>query len=280
MKASLRAGLSIGVAAGWLGILAACGGAPEAIAPEGVGPDAGATAGATDAPKKKAEDATASLWSKPAFEVDSPTVQQGHWHHYGPFSVVGPYGTFEPVFEARLGPIGSDVDLYVRKGARPTLTAYDCRPYKGGTQVESCTTGYADSGYYYVSVYGYTTAKYGLRIFNNSNLGLSSISLQGETLAQGDWAFYGPFEIDSGTSSGAWLTPIAGDTDLYVNAVPWTETYYYGLYWPNESRYACRPYYGGTTAESCSTAAPSQQVVGVRGYSAGVSTYNIDIHQY
>jgi hypothetical protein len=67
------------------------------------------------------------------------------------------------------------------------------------------------------AVHGYRTGRYGLRIYNSSNLGVSSVALQGESLAQGDWAFYGPFSINSGKSSGAWwLITMAGDADLYV----------------------------------------------------------------
>jgi hypothetical protein len=33
-----------------------------------------------------------------------------------------------------------DVDLYVRLGAPPTTSTYDCRPYLGSTNPEACTT--------------------------------------------------------------------------------------------------------------------------------------------
>jgi hypothetical protein len=47
-----------------------------------------------------------------------------------------------------------DADLYVRKGAAPTSTTYDCRPYKSGS-TESCSFT-APSGDYYVTVKGYS----------------------------------------------------------------------------------------------------------------------------
>ncbi len=47
-----------------------------------------------------------------------------------------------------------DVDLYVKKGAAPTTSSYDCRPYKSGSK-ESCTT---DGGTdVFVTVRGYAT---------------------------------------------------------------------------------------------------------------------------
>ncbi|ADO72730.1 PPC domain-containing protein [Stigmatella aurantiaca] len=44
-----------------------------------------------------------------------------------------------------------DADLYVRYGAAPTLTEYNCRPYTGGS-TETCTFSYPSAGTYYVMV--------------------------------------------------------------------------------------------------------------------------------
>ena len=48
-----------------------------------------------------------------------------------------------------------DADLYVRFGAPPTLTAYDCRPYTGGN-AETCEFNPAQSGTYYVMINAYS----------------------------------------------------------------------------------------------------------------------------
>lgn len=48
-----------------------------------------------------------------------------------------------------------DADLYVKKGAAPTTTSYDCRPYKTGNN-ESCSFS-AASGTYYIKVRGYSS---------------------------------------------------------------------------------------------------------------------------
>ncbi len=45
-----------------------------------------------------------------------------------------------------------DADLYVKKGAKPTLTDYDCRPFKRGNN-ESCTLG--EPGQYMIMLHGY-----------------------------------------------------------------------------------------------------------------------------
>jgi PKD repeat protein len=48
-----------------------------------------------------------------------------------------------------------DADLYVRFGAAPTTSTYDCRPYKGGNE-ETCSIATAQAGTYYVMVRAYT----------------------------------------------------------------------------------------------------------------------------
>jgi Zn-dependent metalloprotease len=47
-----------------------------------------------------------------------------------------------------------DSDIYVRFGAAPTLTTYDCRPYTSTTN-ETCEFNPAQSGTYYVMIQGY-----------------------------------------------------------------------------------------------------------------------------
>jgi hypothetical protein len=55
-----------------------------------------------------------------------------------------------------------DADLYVRVGAAPTTTKYDCRPYKTGSN-ESCSVTIAQPTTIGVMVRGYaTTSDYAL----------------------------------------------------------------------------------------------------------------------
>ena len=49
-----------------------------------------------------------------------------------------------------------DADIYVRFGAAPTTTNYDCRPYIGGNN-ETCNISVAQAGTYYVMVRAYAT---------------------------------------------------------------------------------------------------------------------------
>src|SRR6185503_18567689 len=48
-----------------------------------------------------------------------------------------------------------DADMYVKFGAAPTDSVYDCRPYVSGN-AETCTIATAQAGTYYVNLKGYS----------------------------------------------------------------------------------------------------------------------------
>ncbi|MFC3814077.1 S8 family peptidase [Lysobacter sp. GCM10012299] len=50
-----------------------------------------------------------------------------------------------------------DADMYVRRGAEPTLTAYDCRPFTSGNN-ENCFFPAPQGGKWYVTIRGFTAA--------------------------------------------------------------------------------------------------------------------------
>lgn len=58
-----------------------------------------------------------------------------------------------------------DADLYVKKGAKPSLNDYDCRPFKRGNE-ESCTLG--EPGQYMIMIHGYKDYS-GLRLHSHGN---------------------------------------------------------------------------------------------------------------
>ena len=76
----------------------------------------------------------------------SEAITKNEWKHYGPFDIKA--GTTLAAVMTGNG----DADLYVRKGAKPTASNYDCRPYKGSTN-ETCNV--SGSGPIYVSIQGY-----------------------------------------------------------------------------------------------------------------------------
>ena len=69
------------------------------------------------------------------------------------FSIEVPAGASDLNF-AMSGGTG-DADLYMQYGAAPTLSSYDCRPWKGGNS-ESCPVSTPQAGTYYVMVQGYS----------------------------------------------------------------------------------------------------------------------------
>ena len=89
----------------------------------------------------------------------SGSVAQGQNIHYPAFSVVAGT-TFTAVMSGGTG----DADLYVRFGAAPTTTTYNCRPYKTGNEETCALTVPAGTTSAYVMVRGYTAATYNLAV--------------------------------------------------------------------------------------------------------------------
>jgi hypothetical protein len=71
------------------------------------------------------------------------------WKYY---TIDVPAGT--AWFEVAISGGTGDADLYVRRGSRPTTSAYDCRPYKSGNS-ETCTFNNPTAGTYHIGVYAY-----------------------------------------------------------------------------------------------------------------------------
>ncbi len=75
---------------------------------------------------------------------------QGSWQY---FTVDAPSNA-SSVSVTMAGGTG-DADLYVRKGAQPTTSSYDCRPWKNGNS-ESCTQSVSSADTWHVGVRGYS----------------------------------------------------------------------------------------------------------------------------
>ncbi|GGI87647.1 hypothetical protein GCM10007978_26730 [Shewanella hanedai] len=60
-----------------------------------------------------------------------------------------------------------DADLYLRFGAEPTTSTYDCRPYKSGNN-ETCTVTNIQAGTYYLLMNGYSNFN-GISLVENYN---------------------------------------------------------------------------------------------------------------
>jgi len=154
-----------------------------------------------------------------------------------------------------------DADMYVKFGATPTDSTWDCRPYKGGNS-ESCT-GTSTGGTYYVRVKAYSTFSGvsltgsftaaptgGLTPINGSESNVSVSRRQWKRFTQVLPAGYADLTIS--------IAGGTGDADLYIRHGAQSTT----------STWDCRPYKNGNN-ESCtfSTPAAGTWYIDIYGYS-------------
>jgi len=196
----------------------------------------------------------------PVTGISDATGNQKFW------SLAVPSGQASVTFTISGG--SGDADLYVMSGSKPTLTSYQCRPYKNGN-AETCTFTPPTTGTYWVMLNAYAA--------------YSGVSLTGTYVAGGGGGGGGgdPY-LTNGTpvtgiagaksSTKYWriATPAgvsltlrisggSGDADLYTR---------FGSR-PTTSTYSCRPYLNGNN-ETCTTASTSagDYYVMLRGYAA------------
>jgi serine protease len=94
-------------------------------------------------------DTTSSLGNNvPVSGVSGATGSQQYW------KITVPAGQTQLVVHTSGGT--GDVDLYVKKGSKPTTATYDCRPYINGN-TETCTFSSPAASDYYVMLRGYAT---------------------------------------------------------------------------------------------------------------------------
>ena len=153
-----------------------------------------------------------------------------------------------------------DADMYVKFGATPTDSTYDCRPYKNGNS-ESCT-GTSTGGTYYVRLKAYSTFS-GVSLtgsYSTSTPGGNdpiNDTLSNISVTKGQWQRYtqvlpaGYADMTISISGGS------GDADLYIRKGAQSTT----------STFDCRPYKNGNN-ESCNFTNP------------GAGTWYIDIYGY
>ena len=152
-----------------------------------------------------------------------------------------------------------DADLYVRKGAAPTDSTYDCRPYKNGNN-ESCSGN--GGGTYYVRVKANSTFS-GLSLVGSYDDGTDpgtppiDETYNNVSVAQGAWARYTQDLNGDYSTLTVTITGGSGDADLYVRQGSQ----------PTTSSYDCRPYKWGNE-ETCTINAPQSGTwhIGLRGY--------------
>lgn len=181
------------------------------------------------------------------------------------------YKIVVPAGQAKLdivmtGAAGStgDADLYVKKGAKPTATSYDFRPYLSGSN-ESVSIDTPDAATWYIMVRGYSaytgvSLKATYTPLPEAVVTLTNgVPLPGQAGASGSEKFY---KID--VPSGQHLLTIAtsggsGDVDLYVKKGSK----------PSVSSYDYRPYLIGNDEQvDVTNPAAATWYILLRGYQA------------
>jgi len=87
-------------------------------------------------------------------KTESGALDSKEWKHFGPYVVA------EGAISVKMTGTG-DADLYVRNGAAPTGSNYDCRPYDAGSTEECEAEG---PGSFFVGVHGYKASTYELKV--------------------------------------------------------------------------------------------------------------------
>lgn len=152
-----------------------------------------------------------------------------------------------------------DADLYVRYGSKPTLSSYDCRPYRNGN-TESCDFTNPQAGTWHVMIRGYTsfsnTTLKGTYSQDPGNGNSITKTYSGATGSENHFNFAVP---SSATSLEVVTSGGTGDADLYVRK---------GAQ-PTTGSYDCRPYRNGNN-ETCTfnSSVPGQWYVMLRGYTS------------
>ncbi|MFL5357457.1 M4 family metallopeptidase [Archangium sp.] len=167
-----------------------------------------------------------------------------------------------------------DADLYVRYGAVPSSSTYDCRPYKAGN-AEVCSFTNPQAGTWYVmlnaySAYSGVTLKgsySGTGGGGGGGTGTPVTETASGNVAKKGSVNYGPYSVLAGTTLSVSMTG-SGNPDLYVRFGSSATT----------RKFDCKSINSGAT-ESCSLTVPAGQssaYVLVSGTTAG--SYNLTVN--
>ncbi|WPB80123.1 M4 family metallopeptidase [Archangium violaceum] len=199
--------------------------------------------------------------------VSSLSGSSGNKKYY---SLEVPAGQTNLAFEISGGT--GDADLYVRSGAVPSASTYDCRPYASGN-AESCPFPNPAAGTWYVmlnaySAYSGVTLK-GTYGGGGGGGGTPVSTTASGTVAKNENDRFGPYNVVAGTTFKVVMTGTR-NPNLYVR---------FGAA-PTTSAYDCRPSLSGAS-ETCELTVPAGQSVAhimVRGGGSGTASYNLAIN--
>ncbi|MEN1927822.1 S8 family serine peptidase [Luteimonas sp. MJ250] len=148
-----------------------------------------------------------------------------------------------------------DSDIYVRYGAAPTNSLYDCRPWTGGTVAETCEFTAPEGGEWHVRVVSYSASN-GYSVmgtYDDTPVEVdppteleNGVPVTGISVDAGEDVFYFIDVPEGATNLEVLMDGPNGDTDLYVR---------HGAE-PTNTLYDCRPYLYGSI-EECLIEAPA-----------------------
>ncbi|HEX9984328.1 MAG TPA: M4 family metallopeptidase [Thermoanaerobaculia bacterium] len=149
--------------------------------------------------------------------VTSVTASTGSWKHY---KIAVPTGQtkLEIVQSGGTG----DADLYVKRGAQPTSSVYDYRPYLNGNN-ETVTVTNPVAGDWYISIYAYSTFS-GLSIkATYSTATTTCTQVTGTLSGTGAQSLQPQYVVSlSGAHTGKLTGPTGTDFDLYLQKLSGT----------------------------------------------------------
>ncbi|WP_233166364.1 M4 family metallopeptidase [Archangium sp. Cb G35] len=200
--------------------------------------------------------------------VSSLSGSSGNKKYY---SLEVPAGQTSLSFEISGGT--GDADLYVRNGAVPSASTYDCRPYASGN-AESCPFTNPAAGTWYVMLNAYSsysgvTLKGTYGGGGGGGGGTPVSTTASGTVAKNENDRFGPYNVVAGTTFKVVMTGTR-NPNLYVR---------FGAA-PTTSAYDCRPSLSGAS-ETCELTVPAGQSTAhimVRGAGSGTASYNLAIN--
>jgi serine protease len=190
----------------------------------------------------------------PAGNLSGASAQQSA------FQIVVPAG--QALLTVKISGGTGDADLYVRAGAAPTLTTFDCRPFITGNN-ETCMFNNPAANTYFIMLNGFTAysgvtlvATFGADAITALTNNVPVTGLAGAT---GSQAFF-KLTVPAGQISAVFhISGGTGDADLYVKR---------GAK-PTTSVFDCRPFVNGNN-ETCTFNNPvaGDYFVMIRGFAA------------
>lgn len=162
----------------------------------------------------------------PLNQVMTAPISQGTWAYYY-FDVPGG----QEYLDIDLYDMTADLNLYVRRDSKPTLSSYDCRPYLGGTVHEACNYNSPASGRWWIGVNNASTGtvSYTIRsrwgLCSNCLIFPSSATVKGlsgsGSILVATSAFKCPW---AATSKAPWITITSGGSGSWFGLVNYSYT--------------------------------------------------------